>query len=227
MSRSKNHNARQVSHVRASTGQVAPVRIPRTGRSPKPPSPRFETLDELMNYAAKRARDVFDRLGSLSPMYLCERKNGDLQFVLPTEYGDDKDLLAEGMRALFKKERVKRYVSISEVWTSHLPPKEGSSLASNPDRGEAVLLYAEDKFEARAAEMSILRTKRGKPKLSALRKFPDTFGIGGRLSGLLSEKNEKRCPSGVLAQMVPPPSRSAIERPQGTGAVQRNCAAPS
>ncbi len=195
MSKSKKRQARQVIHATDCVQQAASLA---SARRLKQRSPRCETLDELIDYAADVARELFGRQGFLAPIYLCEQKNGDHWLALPTEYGEDKDLLAGTMREVFKTHDVQRYVSITEVWTSALPPKDGSSLATNPDRGEALWLCAEDKVETRAAEMTILRPKRGKPKLSSLRKFPGTFAIGGRLSGLLSEGDEERRPRVVF-----------------------------
>src|SRR4051794_17304973 len=137
MSKSKKHLAQHRDHgtVGAQTAEPASADF------------RCETIDELMDVAAVYARELFAAApGRVYPFFIYQLKGGELGAVLPRGWRD-KDELREGTRQVLKEKGAERYVFITEVWTSALLPKDGSSIASNSDCGEAVMLYAEDREE--------------------------------------------------------------------------------
>jgi hypothetical protein len=158
----------------------------------KPQWLQLETLDQLIDHAADLSRFMFDVKGIVPLTWVCVLKNGDLALLEPQVTIQDKDAVAEAVRRLFKSLDVERYAVIAESWTGELRPgeKNDRSLALRHDGGESVWMYAEDRTEAQAAEMRVLRTEHGKATLSAHYKFPcgagDRFRVEGRFAGLLA-----------------------------------------
>jgi hypothetical protein len=186
------------------------ARLTLSCRPAERPTVPLDSLDRLIDGAAELARDIFDACGSVSPVWLL-LKNGDLEFVEAEGDVQDKDFLAESLRQLFKTRGAERYVSIDERWSS-ASPSDGidGPISSHPDRSEHVWIYAEDKIDWRAAKLRIVRPKRKKPRLGAIKKLgPPRYGTGGRFTGLLRERETSEDSSLVNVRLSPVPDQIA------------------
>lgn len=144
-------------------------------------------LKDLFDHAAGFARTVFIDKGEIHPMWIAECEDGS---ILPIGAPmTDKDLLVGVLRKLFREQKVVRYCSMIEAWMLTAPElpesvKRGASLASHPDRTEAIWISAEDKDTQLSGYMPILRPEHGKPTLGKLELF-DEGKVEGRFTKLL------------------------------------------
>jgi hypothetical protein len=115
--------------------------------------------------------EQFEDNQSFSPMWIVD--NGQL-IVIATPWADNHEKVASVNYVKNKMRELKahRYVQIAEVWTVHakeMPEsiKQGASLASHPDRREAVIAVAEDKHGNHfMMRRFILRPEHGKATLA-------------------------------------------------------------
>jgi hypothetical protein len=124
---------------------------------------------------------LFDEAGAIEMLWLVEAPGkGQATIMTPLvpppsgQIREAKDALAEGMRALFRKFGVTRYVNVAETWVvrreRESDPPQGS-LADEPDRREVLMLNADDGFECLVAMREIVRPQHSKPYLSKLSKI--------------------------------------------------------
>ncbi len=152
------------------------------------------TLDEMLKNAEEFAIKTFHETGSVSPMWVAESANNE-RFVIATPWGsrEEKEMVVQGLRALFKEKKVQRFSFIVEAWVvqpsdGKIPEsmKLGASLSTHPERRELLMIRAEDKAKSVSSIYYILRPEHGKPKL-VKGEFP-TEGESGQMVGLLREQ---------------------------------------
>lgn len=148
-------------------------------------------LDKLFNFGVESATHLFNRLGSLEPMWIGVDKKGSHIPLLVRDMSD-KDKVAKVVRDFIKRQGIIRYVSMLECWTyegKEMPREiiEGRSLEHNPDRREAVYILAEDnEGNSISGALFILRPEHGKPKLSPIKVHPKDTESEGRFVGMFS-----------------------------------------
>lgn len=117
--------------------------------------------------------EQFEDEQRIMPMFLIEDKDGRL-IVIATPWTDqhEKQASVNYVKTKMRELGATRYVHIAEVWSlvcSEVPEsyKQGASLATHPDRREAVIAMAEDK-EGNRFQLCryILRPEHGKATLS-------------------------------------------------------------
>jgi hypothetical protein len=146
-------------------------------------------LDKLFHFGAETASHMFEKLGYLEPMWVAVNKKGSHVPLLIADMSN-KDRVAEAVQAFLKREGATRYVSMLECWTLEGRGKEipkeirnGKSLEHNPDRREAITIFAEDnEGNHMMGLLYILRPEHGKPKLSPLKIQGEMTETGGRFA---------------------------------------------
>lgn len=148
-------------------------------------------LHKLFNFGAETARHLFERLGSLEPMWIgVNDKGSHLPLIISNM--SDKDAVAKAVRAFLRKNGITRYVCMLECWTyegKEVPQEilDGKSLEHNPDRREAVSIVAEDnEGNAMSGHFYILRPEHGKPKLSPIKILSEDATFEGRFAGMFN-----------------------------------------
>jgi len=130
------------------------------------------SLEALLRRSSRMAKNVFDKHGEIPMTWLVDIPIGQQTIETPvffTEENKDeiKDQLNEGMRELFTKIGVSRYVVAFEAWY-------WDSEASYRDfcehryQQEMVAIYAEDECECLVAKHEIIRPEHAKPYLGKL-----------------------------------------------------------
>jgi hypothetical protein len=141
-------------------------------RSTDPSAP----LDALVRRLSQMAEELFDRTGKVDMFWLVESPRGQIMIATqmvgpPGKAIETKEVLADGMREFFAKHGVTRYAQASECWFV-IGPEPGAyrgSLASHPERREAVAVNADDGVEYLVAKRDIVRPEQGKPYLAKLK----------------------------------------------------------
>lgn len=140
--------------------------------------------------------DIFTDQQNIQPMWFLSDEGGALTVVCtPWENDQEKEASIAYVKQLMKERHTVVYASIAEVWTLEadkdkgLPEsvKLGSSIASHPDRREAIVMIAQDKSgDCICLTKYILRPEHGKATLSEMRiqKFNNS-SIEGRMANLL------------------------------------------
>ena len=132
------------------------------------------TLDKLFEFGAGGAKFLFEKQRVLHPMWIGISDKG-AHIPLLVHSLDDKEMVAEKIRQFLKKNQIERYVSMIECWIVEgeaVTPEAlaGEPLANNPDRREAIDIFAEDKEgNTMSGRYYILRPEHGRPKLSKLK----------------------------------------------------------
>lgn len=149
------------------------------------------TLDELFKHGQEAAKLLFEKQGSIQPMWICEAENGEMiPICIRMPDRDDRDALSEAIKATFKRHRVVRYVSLLESWMiatdKNAKPDLTQSLEFHPDRCEVVFLAAEDADgQERCGHFPILRPEHDKPTLGAFKEILNSQGSNGRFAKML------------------------------------------
>jgi hypothetical protein len=161
------------------------------------------TLDEMVKLAEDQARRIL--IGTreeLTPMWLLSRP-GEVR-VVATPWGDNdqKHLTVLAMRAMMREEQVHAYSFLVEAWSVHERTPKGTTSenfeysgpppSERPDRSEAVMITAEDRYGGhRNRSFEIIRDKKGRcAELKRLDHPEDT--ITGIFDGLLGEKESRQ-----------------------------------
>jgi hypothetical protein len=149
------------------------------------------TLQELFDFSTKQAAVMFNKTGSVMPMWHAHPASGhDLVIATPWESAEDKRIITAKLRELFKHERVKCYAFMGEAWSAATPTmsevrKWAGNLEHHPDRREILAIHAEDdEGHAIMGWYYILRPEHGPPKLSPLMISQATENKG-QLMGML------------------------------------------
>jgi hypothetical protein len=137
-------------------------------------------LDALVRRLSQEAEELFNETGGIEMIWLVEAPAKGQTLIMtplvppPGQMREAKDALAEGMRALFRKFGVTRYVDVAEMWVVRRARELGEpqgSLADDPDRREVMMFNADDGFECLVAMREIVRPQHSKPYLSKLSKI--------------------------------------------------------
>jgi hypothetical protein len=147
-------------------------------------------LQEFFANAAENAMRMFNESGEVLPMWHAEPEEGaHLLIATPWSNDEEKDIVQRGLRLAFADHKVVRYAFISEVWLATVrtldEAKNGPRPSVHPDRREALMIQAEDRYGNRiSGEFYILRPEHGKPTLSPL--HMDDYDVRtGRFMGML------------------------------------------
>jgi len=147
-------------------------------------------LQEFFANAAENAMRIFNESGEVVPMWHAEPKEGPhLLIATPWSNDEEKHLAEKTLRLVFADHQVKRYAFISEVWMAQVKSfdevNSGPRPSEHPDRREALLITAEDRYGNRiSGNFYILRPEHGPAKLSPL-DMHDHDAQTGRFSGML------------------------------------------
>lgn len=148
------------------------------------------TLEELLDYIAKFARQAFNKQGELFPMWIGFTATGE-QYVIPTPWRNntEKDVAAFKLRRFFQEKNVVRYAFICEAWTLLTDDpdimQKINSVAEHPDRIEVVNVIVADKNREIGGMYRIIREGK-KVSLGEFEKSPIDNASIGRMSQLLS-----------------------------------------
>lgn len=155
----------------------------------------MKSLEDWVKESAKLAADIFNKHGSLTPMWVAETESGELLPIVAPMI--DKDALFKAIKKLFAEHKVKRYVFMVEAWTIVSTGRENwseaekfaenNSLEFHPDRREIIMVTGEEKGQSIMGYMCILRPEHGKPTVSPF-KIEQMDRMEGRMSGLLPER---------------------------------------
>lgn len=119
------------------------------------------TLREHMEYAAVRARAIFNAQGSIGPMIHAIDANGMHHFALI--HMEDKDVAAAAMRDFVQAKNIQQLVYLSEAWILSEPATNSIDMnqlprpADHPDRTEALIFQGENATESLCAQIEITR----------------------------------------------------------------------
>lgn len=153
---------------------------------------KFDTLDALFQHGVETAKMLFDKSGSISPMWIAVCEDGSI-IPIVTQMEDKDDTVAV-IKQLFKDREVVRYVSLLEAWAlvlgkdAKIPEsmERGGSIASHPERREIIWVTAEDRHgNTKVGQYFILRPEHGKPTLSPFKEM-DGDRSEGRFANLLA-----------------------------------------
>lgn len=156
------------------------------------------TPEELLNYAAKIAREIFANQGKVLPMFLIMREDGKIApmiFAMPQKH--QMRALGAALRAYFKTEGVVQYASLLEAWTVEtveIPDsiKLGGGVASHPDRREIIKIVVETKTTELTGTYYILRPEHGPAKLSPFQIDTGYVPVAGNLIKLLKPEEQQQ-----------------------------------
>jgi hypothetical protein len=139
------------------------------------------TLEAMLRRASKEAEKMFKKCGYIEMCWIVDTEADGMVGVMsmPVDSGASKDVLAAGMRELFKKMGATRYVMVCEAWTlkqGEISREEaistiedaGGTISNMPGRLEIVWLNASDGHELLFATREIIRPAKGKPYLGTL-----------------------------------------------------------
>jgi len=150
------------------------------------------TLEGIFKHGVETAPVLFNESGALAPMWIGETKDGMIiPMVCPFHTIDEKDMMVEAIKILFKQRGVVRHVSLVEAWmveANEIPEsiKLGGDAASHPERREVIHIVAEDADGKQlCGHYFILRPENGPPKLSEFKRI-DGSRLEGRFTGLLA-----------------------------------------
>ena len=147
-------------------------------------------LQDFFACAADNAANIFKESGEVLPMWHAEPEEG-AHLLIATPWSDDeeKHVAEKALRKVFALHRVKRYAFISEVWMAQVKSFDevdnGPRPSVHPDRREAVMIAAEDRYgNSISGVFYILRPEHGPAKLSPLQ-INDYDEQRGRFTGML------------------------------------------
>lgn len=152
-------------------------------------------LQQLFDFAAKSAANIFNDTGEVMAMWHAVAGNGENVIIAtPWRNDDQKDATIRALRQVFAAKQVKRFAFVCEAWMATADPSQGRTAATysgvmpskHPDRREVLMIRAEDRDGSMLAGMYyILRPECGPAKLSPL-KMQDYDQTSGRMVGMLS-----------------------------------------
>jgi hypothetical protein len=115
------------------------------------------TLREASEAAMKTASELFERTGSVSPIWLIEMPEGENDVIVSGEFTGNasKNAIAAAIREKFGGTAT-RIIFISEAWIREMKgPYDGIAPSEHPDRIEVIHLVGEDRD---GGQVSISRT---------------------------------------------------------------------
>ena len=102
-----------------------------------------DRLAEPMQHEAKTSRDLIESAGGeVTNHFIGESDEGIYFAVTPWSNERERDLMLGGVRRLFRKNKVKRYLHVSEAWLGHNLDTQPSK---DPGRQEALIIVGVDK----------------------------------------------------------------------------------
>lgn len=148
------------------------------------------TLREAADAAMEVATKIFEELGSVGPIWLIEKPDGNA--VVHTQFtGDDSK---DTMVALIKEKfgaTATRIIFIAEAWMRRMQgPFDGIRPSESPNRIEVIHLLAEDRTGGQISMQRIIDRSSGKVKLLP----PEVHEldiIGGRFASFFQHKGTK------------------------------------
>lgn len=146
-------------------------------------------LREAAEAAMKVASELFEELGSVSPVWIIDKPDGSA-IVHGEFHGDEtKDAAAAAIRQQFGATAT-RIIFISEAWVRIMEgPLDGIPPSEHPDRIEIIHLMAEDRGEGQISIQRIIDRSSGQAKL--LRPQVDEYSsVSGRFASFF-QRTEK------------------------------------
>lgn len=129
---------------------------------------KIDSLEKMYGYTVNFAKQLFETQGSVNPMWVGQTEDGTL-IPLCTEFENegDKEEAAEAVKAIFKKYKVVRYVSMIEGWmiTAEEWEEDGPSPTNHPNRREVLLIEGAEGPVAIFGYFHITRDEDGKGTL--------------------------------------------------------------
>jgi hypothetical protein len=156
---------------------------------------RPASLTDFIKSVAGPLDEMFEEQQFVSPMWFVDDGNQLTIIATPWADNEEKVTAVHYVKNKMKEIGAVRYAHLAEVWmltgVNELPQsvKMGGSIASHPERREAVVMMAESK-DGNSAKMVryILRPENGKATLSPPEYMELSKGqASGLLTGLLSE----------------------------------------
>jgi hypothetical protein len=102
----------------------------------------------LVDHVVDFATETFRERGEVAPMWIAETKTGQrIPVMTPMDTSEQKDMVAKGLRRLFKAQGVVRYAFMSESWMVDVRGREdlpGLTPSKHPDRREILMVSAAD-----------------------------------------------------------------------------------
>lgn len=146
----------------------------------------------LTRHADKVARERFEEEGQVPPHILAISKAWPIYIPLFFENTEQKAMVAQLIRQVFKAQAVERYVFVSEAWTIKRDPGQyqpGIAPMDCEDREEVVSISAFGPNEERSSlSIPIVRPWDGsKPYLGEGIDMSEYKSVGGIMSNLLPE----------------------------------------
>lgn len=153
--------------------------------------------EKLLAFIAKMAPPgdtIFEAEKTLSPLWIFETEEGKVGLIsTPWPDQDAKVKSVEKVKKLLKEKNAVRYMHVAEVWLldeiEEIPDsiKMGGSVASHPDRKEAIVALAEDKAGNCYQRIRyIVREEDGQVSLSPALLIRTEEKATGLLTGLLN-----------------------------------------
>lgn len=116
-----------------------------------------DRLAELMQHEVNASRDLIEGAGGeVINHFIGESDEGIYYAVTLWNNGYERKLMLDGVRCLFRKNEVKRYLHVSEVWLGHDPDTMPSK---DPGRKEALIIVGVDKV-TKTKRIRIFQIKR-------------------------------------------------------------------
>lgn len=145
-------------------------------------------LEDLFKHGQESAKVIFEKQGSVQPMWICESKDGIVMPIV-APLGDNKDETIEMLKSAFRQHGIVRYVSVIEAWQVTAKTKSEvevyESLGDHPGRIEVIFVSAEDiGGQSLGGQFIISRPKDGRATLSEFEAF-NNDKAEGRFLGLL------------------------------------------
>ena len=160
------------------------------------------TLEAMARRLSRLADDTFEKFGELPDMlWLVDAADDEKlhMMILPPIEGE-MDVIAAAVRRYFAEHAVTRYARAAEVWYSEHPIEHRTEIlrrgtvtrpSRDPQRKEAVAIFAEDKTKQLGGVREIIRPPNGKPYLGKLELEDNSINAGlGRFANLLPEQAE-------------------------------------
>jgi hypothetical protein len=162
------------------------------------------TLDDMVRLAEDQARRVLiGTKEALMPQWLLASLDRTTIYATPWGGNDEKHRVIAAMGRLMRAEQVHAYSLLVEAWFAveklgpgekapSLADYEGPPVRERPDRREAVIITAENRYgEHRNRHLEIIRDKKGRcAKLNSFVGPEDR--ITGIFDGLLGEKVKRQ-----------------------------------
>lgn len=146
-------------------------------------------LREAAEAAMKVASELFEELGTVSPVWIIDKPDGSA-IVHGEFYGDEtKDAAAAAIRQQFGAAAT-RIIFISEAWVRVMKgPHDGIPPSEHPDRIEIIHLMAEDRGGKQVSIHRVIDRSSGEAKLLPPEVDEYSF-IGGRFASFF-QRTEK------------------------------------